>query len=174
MTMQSKRVFISTSTFGEYTQEPILKLRGAGFDVDLNPFGRQLTEVEIREFLREKQVIGLIAGTEPLTQDVIYSARNLKVISRCGIGIDNIDIEALKERRIKLYRTPNSPALAVAELTLGLMLDSLSMRSMLLAHGIFFNPFVLRRSRIPSTPMCTLVLLSAFSASSSLLAIMIS
>ncbi len=123
--MQQKRVFISTSTFGKCTPEPLLTLRRAGFDVDLNPLGRQLTEAEIREFLRAKQVIGLIAGTEPLSQDVIYSARNLKVVSRCGIGIDNIDIEALKERRIKLYRTPEGPSLAVAELTLGLMLDAL-------------------------------------------------
>jgi len=91
--------------------------------IDLNPHGRELKESEIKELLNG--VEGLIAGTEPLTRKVIYSAQNLKVISRCGIGIDNIDLEAMNERGIKLYRTPEGPALAVAELTLGLILDSL-------------------------------------------------
>jgi len=117
------KILISTSSFGEYDKTLMEELKGKNLDISLNPFGRQLTEREIKKLL--KDVVGLIAGTEPLTNDVISNARNLKVISRCGIGIDNIDLEAVKKRGIKLYRTPEGPALAVAELTLGFMLDSL-------------------------------------------------
>lgn len=118
-----KNIFISTSTFGKYDKMPLEILRKEDCNVTLNPYGRELNEDEVTELLTD--VEGLIAGTEPLTRDVIFSAKNLKVISRCGIGIDNVDIQAVKERGIKFYRTPEGPALAVAELTLGLILDSL-------------------------------------------------
>ena len=118
-----KKILISTSSFGKYDKVPLESLMNMKCKIDLNPHGRELKECEIKELLNG--VEGLIAGTEPLTRKVIYSAQNLKVISRCGIGIDNIDLEAMNERGIKLYRTPEGPALAVAELTLGLILDSL-------------------------------------------------
>ena len=118
-----KKILISTSSFGKYDKSPLESLMNMKCKIDLNPHGRELKECEIKELLNG--VEGLIAGTEPLTRKVIYSAQNLKVISRCGIGIDNIDLEAMNERGIKLYRTPEGPALAVAELTLGLILDSL-------------------------------------------------
>ncbi len=118
-----KKILISTSSFGKYDKAPLESIMNMKCKIDLNPHGRELKECEIKELLNG--VEGLIAGTEPLTRKVIYSAQNLKVISRCGIGIDNIDLEAMNERGIKLYRTPEGPALAVAELTLGLILDSL-------------------------------------------------
>jgi D-3-phosphoglycerate dehydrogenase len=118
-----KKILISTSSFGKYDKAPLERLINMKCKIDLNPHGRELKESEIKELLNG--VEGLIAGTEPLTRKVIYSAQNLKVISRCGIGIDNIDLEAMNERGIKLYRTPEGPALAVAELTLGFVLDSL-------------------------------------------------
>jgi len=49
----------------------------------------------------------------------------LKVISRCGAGLDNVDLKNAKELNIKVFSTPYGPTLAVAELTLGLMLDLL-------------------------------------------------
>ena len=118
-----KKILISTSSFGKYDTSLIEILQSEGFVITLNPYGRELRENEIKELL--DGVDGLIAGTEPLTRSVICSAKNLKVVSRCGIGIDNVDIEAVNERGIKFYRTPEGPALAVAELTLGFILDSL-------------------------------------------------
>jgi len=117
------KILISTSSFGVYDRTLLEVLREEKLEIVLNPHGRTLTESEIKELL--SGVDGLIAGTEPITRGVINSARNLKIISRCGIGIDNVDVEAIKERGIELYRTPEGPSLAVAELTLGLILDSL-------------------------------------------------
>ena len=118
-----KKILISTSTFGKYDKTLLGVFKEKEFEIALNPYGRELKESEIKELLNN--VDGLIAGTEPLTRDVIYGAKNLKIISRCGIGIDNIDLEAVNKKGIRLYRTLDEPALAVAELTLGLILDSL-------------------------------------------------
>ena len=48
---------------------------------------------------------------------------HLKVISRLGVGMDNIDQNIAKERGILLNKTKTTPAPAVAELVLGLILD---------------------------------------------------
>ena len=95
-----------------------------GFETLLNPHGRRLTEVEVLELLN-KNIVGMVAGLEPLTRKVLESAQNLKVISRCGTGMDNIDLEAAHENQIEVYSTPNAPVLAVAEFTLGMILSVL-------------------------------------------------
>jgi D-3-phosphoglycerate dehydrogenase len=56
---------------------------------------------------------------------VIQSAKNLKVISRCGTGMDSVDQTAAKNHGVTVLNTPEAPAQAVAELTMGLMLASL-------------------------------------------------
>ena len=67
----------------------------------------------------------LITGTEPITKKVIDKAPNLKFISRVGIGLDSVDLIAAKVRGIKVSYTPDAPAPAVAELTMGLILTLL-------------------------------------------------
>jgi D-3-phosphoglycerate dehydrogenase len=49
----------------------------------------------------------------------------LKVISRCGVGLDNIDLDAASKAEIKVVNTPDAPTEAVAELAVCLMLDCL-------------------------------------------------
>jgi len=114
------KVFISTSSFGEGDPLPLKLLDEAGMNVQMNPHGSQLTPEECVSLY--KDIDGLIAGTETLTATVLKSARNLKVISRCGVGMENIDLEAAKRQGIQVFNTPDAPTLAVAELTLGLML----------------------------------------------------
>lgn len=117
---QRMKVFVSTGSFAEYDDLPIRLLKDAGLDIQLNPYGRKLAADECLNLY--KDIDGLIAGTEALTAKVLKSARNLKVISRCGVGLDNIDLETAKEQGIKVFNTPDSPTVAVAELTVGLML----------------------------------------------------
>ncbi len=117
------KVFVSTSSFAKYDNRPFDMLKEAGLEVSLNPYGRKLFEDEIRDFLHD--IDYLIAGTEPLTQRVLESAKRLKVISRCGTGLDNVDIKAADKLGIKVYNTPYGPTQSVAELTIGLMLDLL-------------------------------------------------
>jgi D-3-phosphoglycerate dehydrogenase / 2-oxoglutarate reductase len=67
----------------------------------------------------------LIAGTEPITERVMSCAARLKLISRVGIGLDSVDLLAAQKRGIQVSYTPDAPAPAVAELTIGLMLSLL-------------------------------------------------
>jgi D-3-phosphoglycerate dehydrogenase / 2-oxoglutarate reductase len=117
------KIAITTSSFAQFSTEPLDLLREAGIDYIINPFGRQLTEDETIEIL--KDCAGIAAGTEPLTARVINALPDLKVISRCGIGIDNVDLKAASDRNIAVRNTPDGPTLAVAELTLAYALSLL-------------------------------------------------
>ena len=116
-------ILISTSSFGKADAGPLAALESAGVHYELNPHGRQLTEVEVTQMLAGK--CGIIAGTEPLTRAVMEANPQLKVISRVGAGLDNVDRDAAAELGIVVCNTPMGPALAVAELTLALVIDVL-------------------------------------------------
>ena len=114
-------IVISTSSFDLDNNPGIDQLRAAGLSIATNPFARKLTETEIGDLLTDS-VVGLLAGVEPLTAQVIANARGLAVISRCGVGLDNVDQAAASQRGIDVLSTPDAPVDAVVEMTLGLML----------------------------------------------------
>ena len=115
---------ISTSSFDIDNNPPIQHLLQQGMQIITNPHRRKLTEDEIIELL-SGGAIGLIAGIEPLTERVFQSAKNLKVISRCGAGLDSVDLVAARNHGITVLNTPEAPAQAVAELTMGFILSLL-------------------------------------------------
>src|SRR3989344_3882807 len=118
------RVLITTSSFGVENNSALQALQTAGVEVRVNPYGRRLTESEVAKLL-DGDVRGMIAGVEPLTRTVLAGAVGLKVVSRCGVGLDNVDLVAAKEFGIKVCNTPGAPVTAVAELTVALILDLL-------------------------------------------------
>lgn len=120
MRLAMNKVLVSTSSFGKHDSAPLDKLKTAGLDVELNPYGRKLTLEETIALYQDK--IGVIAGTEPITDEVISQAKGLRVISRCGTGMDNVDFEAAKKHGIIVVNTPDGPTLAVVELTVGFIL----------------------------------------------------
>jgi D-3-phosphoglycerate dehydrogenase len=74
------------------------------------------------------QVIGeydalIVRGRTKINAAVLNSGTNLKVVGRAGVGVDNIDLAAAKEKRVTVVNAPLGTTLAVAELTLGLMLS---------------------------------------------------
>ena len=117
------KALITTIPFGEQNKLPLDLLDASGVDYLINPYNKRLTENELIELIPD--IDALIAGTETITRKVIDNAPNLKLISRVGIGLDNVDLIAAKERGIKVSYTPDAPAPAVAELTMGLILNLL-------------------------------------------------
>lgn len=117
------RIAITTSSFAQFSQEPLRLLKEAGIEYVSNPYGRQLTEEEAIELI--SGCAGVVAGTEPLTARVMDALPHLKVISRCGTGMDNVDLKAATQKGIKACNTPDGPTLAVAELTLAYALSLL-------------------------------------------------
>lgn len=120
-----KNILITTSNFETESHPQLEDLRRKGFNVVLNPYGRRLDENEIYDLMKEFKPSGMIAGVETLSRRVMEAGHNLKVISRCGTGIDSVDIEAANDLGIQVFCTPDAPSDAVAELTIGLILAGL-------------------------------------------------
>ena len=117
------KVLITTVPFGATNSLPIELLNNLNVDYVINPLNKKLTENELIEMVSDVDII--IAGTESITDKVMNRASKLKMISRVGIGLDSVDLSAARSRGIKVSYTPDAPAPAVAELTLGLMLTLL-------------------------------------------------
>jgi D-3-phosphoglycerate dehydrogenase len=117
------RVLITTAPFGVASREPLELLGHHRIDFVVNPFGRRVTEAELAQLIPGFDA--LIAGTEPITARVIDAADRLKLISRVGIGLDNVDLSRARDRGIQVAYTPDGPAPAVSELTVGLMISLL-------------------------------------------------
>jgi len=117
------KALISTVPFGDRNRLPIELLESAGIEYLINPLGRKIKEEELAEMISGFDI--LIAGTEPITEKVMRQASRLKFISRVGIGLDSIDLLAAERLGIRVSYTPDAPAPAVAELTIGFMLSLL-------------------------------------------------
>jgi D-3-phosphoglycerate dehydrogenase len=66
----------------------------------LNEKGQRFTEDDLRSFLAEHQPDALIIGTDPLTANVLSVATKLKAIGKYGVGLDKVDLEAVRARGI--------------------------------------------------------------------------
>ncbi len=114
------KIFISTSPFGEVDPEPIRLLKESGFEFKANPLERKLTPEEVGEMAGDCD--GLIAGTEDIDL-VLKKAKNLKIVSRVGIGLDSVPLKKCRDMGIVVTYTPDAVTLAVAELTVGMMIS---------------------------------------------------
>lgn len=118
-----KNILITTTTFADFDRTALVLLEERGFNYILNPYKRKLKAAEIIKF--GKEAVGIVAGTESYSNDVLSHLQKLKIISRCGSGLDNMDLQAAEERGIKVYNTPDVATRAVAELTVGVILNLL-------------------------------------------------
>lgn len=114
------KALITTVPFGDKNRLPLELLENAGIEYLINPLNKKLTEDQLADMVGDFDVI--IAGTELITDKVMARAPKLKLISRVGVGLDGVDLMAAKKRGIRVAYTPDAPAPAVAELTLGMML----------------------------------------------------
>ena len=117
------RALITTVPFAHKDDTPVRLLTGAGIDYVINPIGRKVTADELAELIGDFDV--LIAGTEQITEKVLARAERLKLIARVGIGLDSVDLLSARARGIRVTYTPDAPANAVADLTIGLMISLL-------------------------------------------------
>lgn len=117
------KIAITTSSFGKVSREPLTLLENGGHEIILNALGRKVNPDELVDLARDCD--GIVAGVETYDRETITRLPKLKVISRCGVGLDNIDMAATSDANIPVLNTPNGPTQAVVELTLGLILDAL-------------------------------------------------
>ena len=116
----SHSIYVTLSTFAEYDASPLNRLRESGIPFSLNTTGKRVTP---RQLLDEgKRATVLIAGVEPYDAATLSALPALQCISRCGVGVDAIDLASARTRGVTVLNTPDVPTAAVAELTLAMML----------------------------------------------------
>ncbi len=120
-----KTVLIATSSFSKkILSKKINFFKKKKIKVIVNPFKKTLNSSQLKAYLNEN-LLGILSGNEILDKKILIKAKNLKVISRCGVGYNNIDTHYLKKNNIRLCLTNDEHVIATAELTLLHILASL-------------------------------------------------
>jgi D-3-phosphoglycerate dehydrogenase len=116
----NEKIFVTLSTFVEYDSKPLDLLKASGYPFVLNTTGKRVTTPQLIEMGKDAAVF--VAGVEPYDVPTLEQLPLIKCISRCGAGVDAIDLNAAKQKNIAVLNTPNAPTEAVAELALTMML----------------------------------------------------
>ena len=123
MNLKTCRVLVTATSYGK--NDPTLRtfLEEQVGEVIYNTTGKPLSAEQLCELL--PGVDGYIAGLDEINAHALAAASRLKVISRYGVGVDNVDLDAAKARGIIVTNTPGANSVSVAELAIGLMLSLL-------------------------------------------------
>ncbi len=92
---------------------------------------REVADVDIKLGLTPEELIAVIGDYDALavrsetkvTAGVLAAAKNLKIIGRAGVGVDNIDVKAATEKGIVVVNSPEGNTIAAAELTVAMLLS---------------------------------------------------
>jgi len=119
--LKEAKVLVTPTSYG--TQDPTLKpfLEDQVGEVVYNPTGKPLSGGQLIDLLAG--VDGFIAGLDQITAEVLDAAKNLQVISRYGVGYNNVDLDAARANGTIVTYTPGANAKSVAELAVGLILN---------------------------------------------------
>jgi D-3-phosphoglycerate dehydrogenase / 2-oxoglutarate reductase len=112
----SARILITPRSLTCDVHPALRRLQDAGYELVFCSPGRQPDESELRRLL--PGCAGYLAGVEPVSAGVLEAAPGLRVISRNGVGVDNIDLAAARRLGIAVCKAAGANARGVAELTL--------------------------------------------------------
>lgn len=120
--MDKKKILVTPRSISKNGHPELSQLTEAGYEV-LLPFpGEQPSEEQLLSVIGDCS--GYLAGVEKVSKKVLDNAPLLRVVSRNGVGIDNIDLVSAGEHGIKVIGTPGANSQGVAELALALLLSS--------------------------------------------------
>lgn len=114
-------VFVALSTFAANDRAPLELLETSGYPVRTHSSGRRITKEELLRDGVDATVI--LAGVEPYDPATLSRLSRLRCISRCGVGVDAIDLVTARSRGVAVANTPGIPTEAVAELAIAMFLD---------------------------------------------------
>jgi len=115
------KILITPRSFASFSDKPLKMLTERDYKIKRNNTGRPYKKEEMLKLI--KDVDGIIIGIDELSAKIIEEANALKVISKYGIGLDNIDINMATNKKIVVTNTPTANVDAVADLTFGLILS---------------------------------------------------
>ena len=113
-------IFVALSTFAAEDRRPLELLESSGYPYKIHTTGKRITTPEL---LRDgTDAVVVLAGVEPYDTETLMKLPALKCISRCGVGVDSIDLTTARQRGVVVANTPTIPVEAVAELALTMFL----------------------------------------------------
>ena len=95
--------------------EDVLKSKSIDYDIKTG-----MDPEELKSVIDQYDGI-LIRSATKLTSNILADCKNLKVVGRAGVGVDNVDLETATKNKILVMNTPLGNLEATAELTIGLM-----------------------------------------------------
>jgi len=120
MNLKDCRILVTPTSYGKNDPRLKTELEAQVGEVIYNPTGKPLTSGEVAKLLRG--IDGYLAGLDGIDANALENADRLKVISRYGVGIDNVDLAAARKKGIVVTNTPGANSVSVAELAIGLIL----------------------------------------------------
>lgn len=102
-------------------QDAIKLLKDSGAEIIVPDINDIFQEEKLLEYASELDAV--IARTETYSRDFIKKAKNLKIIARHGVGVDNVDLDTARAQGIYVTNAPKANINSVAELVLGLMIS---------------------------------------------------
>ncbi len=134
---------MKVAVLGKVDQKGLSFLRENEFNVI------EIENFEIQNLKEQlKDVDGILLRTTRLDKEILQHCDNLKIISRHGVGYDNVDLDFLNENKIALCITSTSNAVSVAEHVLSFFIyltKNLSLSDSLVKEGNFE-----KRSKLPN------------------------
>lgn len=118
--MSGETILISCVQLQRTLDEHRARLDERGARILTPPVVQQLREAELLEIVPE--VDGIVAGDDELTRTVLEHAPRLRIISKWGIGIDAIDLDAARELGIRVTNTPGVFGDEVADVAIGYLI----------------------------------------------------
>lgn len=115
------KVLVTSRSFGKVSPEPLQILKDAGLDVIM--MGSDYTDEKFAETITDCDA--LIIGAHKFHPELMAKCKKLQIVAKHGAGLDNLDIPAAKALGVTVTNVPAMNANAVADLTVGLMLDVL-------------------------------------------------
>lgn len=115
------RVVTTARAFWVSGKPALEALAAAGCEAEQSPEAGPLPEERLIPILRDADAV--VASSEPYNARVFGACPKLKVVSRCGVGIDAIDLNAATEAGVVVVNTPGAMTEAVGDYAFGLMLS---------------------------------------------------
>lgn len=119
----SEKILVTPRSLSSGIHPGLMPLVESGFELVFAAPGATPSEADLLAAI--PGCVGWLAGVEPVSADVIAAADRLRVISRNGTGVDNLPVDLIAARQIKLCRAEGTNARGVAELALALALTAM-------------------------------------------------
>ena len=102
-------------------EKVIKELQGIGDCTDISSSQNKIDDLNVN--IQDAEIV-IIRSATTLNKETIDKGKSLKIIARCGVGVDNIDLDYAKSKNIFVTNSPSANLISVVELTVALIIST--------------------------------------------------